>query len=160
MTFSPNNSIAPYLVNSIDFANETDKLADQLTNVYSLISTAVNVRDIAFYVEQEQLSGGQLFTPNNPQRYRYLYRRSYNFGALPNTAVKQLAHGIDFTNTNLAFVQIYGAAIYPTNAAIPLPYVSADPIYLRLTATNIEVETLSGAYVNYEAIITLVYTKG
>ena len=160
MTFEPANSLAPYLVNSIDFQNEPDKLADQLTSVYSLISTAVNLRDIAFYDETEQLSGGQLFTPNDPLKKRYLYRRSYNFGTLPNTAVKQVAHQIDFTNTNLGFVQIYGAAIRPTIAAIPLPYVAADPIYIRLTATNIEIETLSAAYIAYEAIVTLVYTKG
>lgn len=160
MTFSPNNSIAPYLVNSIDFEKEIVRLSDQLTQVYSLVSTAVNVRDIAFYLEQEQLSGGQLFTPGNPQKNRYLYRKSYNFGALPNTAVQSLAHDIDFNNTELNFVQIYGTAIRPTIAAIPLPYVSADPIYLSLTATNITIETLSAAYIDYTAIITLVYTKG
>lgn len=163
MTLDPNN-IAPYLVNSIDFQNEITKLSDQMTYVYSLISTAVNVRDIAFYLDREQLSGGQLFPVNTPigeqPKNRYMYRQAYNIGSLPNTSVKQVAHNINFSNQQLAFVQIYGAAIEPTVGAIPLPYVDADPIYLRLTATNIEIETLSAAYINYQAIVTLVYTKG
>ena len=162
MTFSPNNSIAPYLVNSVDFANEINKLSDQLTQVYSLISTAVNVRDIAFYINQEQLSGGQLFTPGNPQKTRYLYRQCYNFGALPAKGVtKTLAHGLDFSNPELCFVEIYGAATQPTVAAIPVPYVKQNKeVEIDITSTDISIYSHEDYSMYTTTIITLVYTKG
>lgn len=160
MTYSPTNSLTSYLPNAIDFSEDIARLTDQLTAVYSLIATAVNVRDISYYLQQEQQNGGQLFTLGNPLKNRYMYRQSYFVDNLPNTGIKQIAHNLDFNNPNLEFVKIYGAATYQLNAAIPLPYVSADPIYLSLTSTNIEIETLSGAYINYSAIVTLEYVKG
>lgn len=162
MTFSPNNSIAPYLVNSVDFPEEIHKMSDQLTQVYSLISTAVNVRDIAFYLDQEQLSGGQLFTPGNPQRTRYIYRQCYNFGALPTkNNSKTMPHGLDFTNPELVFVSIYGAATDPTTGAIPVPYVQqTKEVELSLTATDIYIYCHEDYSMYTTTIITLEYTKG
>lgn len=162
MTFSPSNSIAPYLVNSVDFHDEIHKLSDQLTQVYSLISTAVNVRDIAFYLQQEQLSGGQLFTPGNPQKNRYIYRQCYNFGALPaKNASKTMPHGLDFSNPELMFVSIYGASTDPTTGALPLPFVAQNKeIELSLTSTDIYIYCHDDYSMYTNTIITLEYVKG
>lgn len=162
MTFNPANSIAPYLVNSVDFPEEIQKLSDQLTQVYSLISTAVNVRDIAFYLNQEQLSGGQLFTPGNPQKNRYIYRQCYNFGALPaKNASKTMPHGLDFSNPELMFVSIYGAATDPTTGALPIPYPHQNgDIELNLTATDIYIYCHDNYSMYTNTIITLEYVKG
>lgn len=161
-TFQPNNSIAPYLPNAVDFEAEIQRLSDQLNYIYSLISNAVNVRDIAFYQNRELLSGGQLFTPGNPQKNRYIYRQCYNFGALPaKNASKTIPHGIDFTNNNLVFVAIYGASIHPNTEAIPLPYVIQNKeIELKLTATDIYVYCHENYTAFTETIITLEYVKG
>jgi hypothetical protein len=161
-SFQPSNSIGPYLPNAIDFEEEIIRLSDQLNYVYSLISNAVNTRDIAFYQNRELLSGGQLFTPNNPQKNRYIYRQCYNFGALPTkNNSKTLPHGIDFSNTNLEFVSIYGASIYPGNGAIPLPLVIVNKeVELYLTATDIYVYAHEDYSMYTNTVITLEYVKG
>ena len=160
--FQPVNSVSSYLPNAIDFETEITKLSDQLNYVYSLVSNAVNNRDIAFYLNREQLSGGQLFTVGDPQKNRYIYRQCYNFGALPAKGVtKTLAHGIDFTNQNLVFVSIYGAATYPGNGAIPVPYVLQNKeVELTLDATNIVIYSHEDYSMYTQTVITLEYTKG
>lgn len=162
--FQPNNSIAPYLPNAVDFEAEIQRLSDQLNYIYSLISNAVNVRDIAFYQNRELLSGGQLFTPGNPQKNRYIYRQCYNCGALPikNNQIT-IPHGIDFTNSNLVFVSIYGASIYPGNAAIPLPFPKQNgnaDVELSLDATNIIIYAHADYSMYTQTIVTLEYVKG
>lgn len=162
MSFSPNNSIASYLPNSIDFEQNSLPLAEQLNYVYSLIANATNSREIGFYLNTENLSGGQLFTTNNPQKNRYIYRKTFGttitpFGTSPTTTI---AHGIDFSNSNLQFVAIYGAATLTTTGAIPLPYVGVNSVYLSLTTTNIVITQTAATYDNYNAIVTLEYVKG
>jgi hypothetical protein len=160
----PINSVAPYLPNAVDFEAEINKLADQLNYIYSLVSNAVNVRDIAFYQNRELLSGGQLFTPGNPQKNRYIYRQCYNFGALPaKNASKTIPHGIDFTNSGLEFVSIYGASLYPGVQAVPLPFPKSTgnaDIELELTATDIYIFCHQNYSMYTKTIITVEYVKG
>ena len=160
MTVNTSNYIQAFLPNSIDFTDDTKLLPDQLTTVYSLIVTAVNLRQIGFYLTEEQLSGQQVYTPGNPQRNRFAFRKTFECGTLPNTASISIAHGIDFTNTDLEFLNIYGASTQPTVGAIPLPYVQATPqVQLDLTATNIVITTF-GNYTAYtKTLVTIEYLK-
>lgn len=116
------------------------------------ISNAVNVREIGFFLDEELLSGKQ-FIPtaamsgsnsSNSQQFRSILRKVIDFGALPNAATKNVAHGITF-DTNFTLMQLYGAATAPgTLTAIPLPYASNianEPITLFLTSTNVVVRT-------------------
>lgn len=163
MTFQPANSRSPFLQNSVEFDADLEKLSRQLTNVYSLIATAVNAREIGYLIQQEQLNGQQLFTQNNPLTYRYVYRQVYNCGTLPNTGVLSIPHGLDITNNSqIVFTHIYGTSTSPNTGAIPLPYISnTDQIRLQVTATNIEIETYSAAWITYsETIVVLEYVKG
>lgn len=114
------------------------------------ISNAVNVREIGWYLDEELLSG-KAFIPGatvagNPQQFRQVFRKVIDFGALPNTATKTVAHGISFT-TRSTLTNLYGAATNPTTLEyIPLPYSSAvltDNIELSADSTNIVVTTAS-----------------
>lgn len=162
MSFGPTNSIASYLPSSIDFEQNPQPLSEQLNYVYSLIANATNAREIGFYLNTENLSGGQLFTTGNPQKNRYIYRRSYGVTITPfgTSATTTIPHGIDFGNTNLQFVAIYGAATLTTTGAIPLPFIGANSVYLSLTTTNIVITQTAATYDNYAAIVTLEYVKG
>lgn len=85
---------------------------------------------------------------------RTVYRLVINFGALPNTATKSVAHGIVCTALT-TFTRIYGTASNTTALTyIPLPYAStpavANNIELSVDATNVNVRTAA----NYSAYDT------
>jgi len=111
------------------------------------ISNAVNYREIGFFLDEELLSG-KSFIPGatvagNPQRFRSVLRKVIDFGALPNTGTKTVAHGITF-DANFTLIDLWGASTDPVNFfAVNLGHTSAAPdqIELYIDATNIVVKT-------------------
>ena len=111
------------------------------------ISNAVNYREIGFFLDEELLSG-KAFIPGatvagNPQRFRSVLRKVIDFGALPNTGTKTVAHGITF-DANFTLIDLWGASTDPVNFfAINLGHAAAAPdqIELYMDATNIVVKT-------------------
>ncbi len=115
------------------------------------MSTALNLKDSGYY-DILQFVNGQLFFPNpannsstqaNPA-FRQVLRMVVNFGALPNTGTKSVAHTIPITKA-YTFTRIYGAASDTTGLNyIPLPYASpvlVNNIELRVDATNVTIIT-------------------
>lgn len=124
------------------------KLRQYLNN----IAEATNSKDSGIYNAIESVTGGQFvptYSTNTPSNatYRSILRKVIDFGTLPNTTTKSVAHGI--TNTqNFSFVRIYATATDPgvstINSSIPIPYASstaADNIELEVDATNINITT-------------------
>lgn len=137
----------------------------QNLNVLSLV---VNVKDSAFYVDSEFVTSGQYFTnptlssatAQNPT-LRPVFRKVINFGALPNTATKSVAHGIA-PIASFSFTRIYGCATNPSTSYIPLPYASpvlASNIELNADATNVNVTTGSDRTAYTITYIILEYIK-
>lgn len=124
----------------------------RMRQVINNISLLLNVKDTGYYPRSEFVTG-QLFFPNpllNPSStsqiaaYRQTYRIAINFGSLPNTATKSVAHGLGPT-VKWTFTRIYGAASDTTGLQyIPLPYASptlANNISLDVDATNVNITT-------------------
>lgn len=147
-------------------------LVVQLYQNVNSILLALNLKDTGYYVEDEYLNG-QLFFPNpanapsvnTPATYRQVFRKTINFGALPNTATKNVAHGIDFGSlpTVTKGTRLYGCATNPaTGMIIPLPFASstalASCISLSADPTNIIITTGAdySAYTNCFVIIELI----
>lgn len=89
-----------------------------------------------------------------------IYKKTVNFGALPNNNTKNVAHGI----ANLDFViSISGAAYDGLAVHIPLPFVntsaSGSNVHLNNDKTNVIVVTGSNRSGFTSAYITLYYTK-
>jgi hypothetical protein len=116
------------------------------------IALVLNIKDSGYYLPQEFVNGQLWFadpalnpiTANSqlPQ-LRQVYRQVVNFGALPNTATKSVAHGIAMTAVTTA-TRIYGAASDIVGQTfLPLPYASAtgSDIELNFDATNINITT-------------------
>ena len=116
------------------------------------IAVAVNFRDAGYYVQQ-LFNCGQVFFPNpalnssTPQTpsYRSVFRMVVNFGALPNTGLKSVAHNIPNLDANCVFRRIYGTA---TNTAafigfpIPNSFVATGNIVdISVDATNVNIIT-------------------
>lgn len=146
MSFSSDNPLQTnQLPISVEFPTEPKLLQVINTETYKRTANAVNTKESGLYLNQEMASFKQYFTPDNPMKNRNVYRKVIDFGALPNTAVKTVAHGIAF-DSDSTLVQLYGAATDPTALQyIPLPYSSAagDPIELSANSTNIRIRTLS-----------------
>lgn len=139
-------------VTSPEFKELLVRLYQNINNIV----LALNIKDVGYYSIPEFLNG-QLFFPNptlaldNAQShaYRQVFRTVVNFGALPNTGAKSVAHNIDISTvlpTNFSFTRIYGAASNGTTQSsfIPLPFSSPtlnQNIKLEVTNTNVVVTT-------------------
>lgn len=115
----------------------------QITNNIALI---LNLKDTGIYNTQEFVNG-QTFFPNpalssassTTPVFRQAYRILINFGALPNTATKSVAHNIPITPAT-TFTRIYGTANNTTgNSYIPMPYGTA--VLITVDATNVNITT-------------------
>lgn len=135
------------LIATIDFNSQ--EFRDLLIRLYqniNLISLALNAKDTGLYMDQEFVNGQQFFNPAdpNPLKLRPDFRKLVNFGTLPNTGTKSVAHGIPI-DANYVFTRIYGCASDQTGMTyIPLNYASptlVNNIELFVDATNVTVIT-------------------
>lgn len=115
------------------------------------MSLVLNTKDTGYYPLTEFVCG-QLYFPDptltsastTTPVWRQVFRKVINFGALPNTATKTVAHGITMTATT-TFTRIYGCASIPGTTFVPLPLCSttalANNISLYADATNVIIAT-------------------
>lgn len=101
------------------------------------IQKVVNIKQSGYHVETEFVNGNLWFRskraaailpqPTQTPTYRQEYTLVVDFGALPNTGTKSVAHGITVT-TDVTFTHSYGQAndtsAAPAIKSIPIPYVS------------------------------------
>lgn len=137
-------------------------------NVNNIV-LALNLKDSAYY-DRNEFVNGQMFFPNPANTsnttqgpvYRNVYRLVINFGALPNTATKSIAHNIPIT-TAYTFTRIYATASDTTNRAyIPIPYASptdANEIEINVDATNVNITTGSDRTAYTVCYVVLEYLK-
>lgn len=129
------------------------------------ISNAVNVREIGWLLKEELLSGQQFFQGTQPPMnlFRSVFRKVVDFGPLPNTGTKVVAHGIS-TTSNTSVVQLYAAATQPAPfAAIPIPYAdpnnSANNISLGIDSVNVIITTATNYNTYTRCFITISYIQ-
>jgi hypothetical protein len=160
MTFSPNNSIAPFLQTSVFFPDDFDEFRVKFLELYRSISNNVNVRQIGVFDLQEFLTGEQWFTTGNPQVKRQTFRKAFEIGAIAAGATSTTAHGL--TNVT-AYTHIYGTAITAVVDYRPIPYASAtvvtNQIEIKVDATNITIINGATAPNITSAIVVLEYLK-
>lgn len=129
-----------------DWEEARNFIVEQLKRV----SNAINLREIGWFLDEELLSGKQ-FIPGvtlsgDSQQYRTILRKVIDFGALPNTGNKAVAHGITVDN-NFTLMQLYAAATNPTtNVSIPIPFASGiltENVKINMDTTNINITTFS-----------------
>jgi hypothetical protein len=126
---------------------EFKELLVRLYQNLNLTAQGINVKDSGMYVRSEFVNGQTFFqNPTNTTNpsMRQAYRMVVNFGALPNTTTKSVAHNIPITSA-VTVTRIYGAATNPSTGYIPIPYSSitavADNIELSMTSANIVIKT-------------------
>ena len=149
-------------VNSKEFKDVLVRLYQNLNN----IALSVNIRDAGYY-DQTEFINGQLFFPDpslvstssQTPEYRQVFRKVVNFGALPNSSAKSVAHDLTI-NANVSFTRIYGAASDPIGFKyIPLPYAGSGQISIDIDSTNVTVTTTSARSSYTTTYIVLEYLK-
>ena len=144
MTFLPGDSITSYVPSDIILPEDPQELVRVLTDTLKTIIDALNDKDIGHYnTTVRSINGQKFFTPNDPQRFRNVFRKVIDLGGLNDfTAVnpQNVAHGITIT-ADLEIVRLYGACTDPSTGYIPLPYVDmtggGNNIQLSMDNTNI-----------------------
>lgn len=134
---------------------ENEALVLLLVRLYQNINNiaiGVNLKDTGYYVQSEFVNG-QVFFPNpayssitqTAPSERQVYRKVIDFGTLPNTMIKSVAHEIIVSSVT-TFTRIYATASDTTGFAyIPIPFVDAsgNGIQLDVDATNVNITTTS-----------------
>lgn len=136
--------VANQLPISVDFPSDQQEFLNTISLLYKRIANAVNTKEGALYLPQELATFQLYFTANDPQRLRNVYRKTIDFGVLPNATTKPMPHGIAF-DSNFSTTRIYGSATDPVNLVyFPLPYASPvllNNIALRVDGPNVIIET-------------------
>ena len=104
------------------------------------------------YSTSETLTGGYWIDG------RKIYKKTINFGALPNNTTKNVAHNI----SNLEnVIEVKGWTYALSQGWFPLPFASTGsyPIEVKVTATNVAVVTTIDRSGIGTCYITLYYTK-
>ena len=146
-------------VNSEEFKELLVKLYRNLNNM----ALSINLRDAGYYDRTEFISGQQFFpnpalssTTSQTPEYRQAFRKVINFGALPNSSTKSVAHELTITNA-FTFTRIYGAA--SDTAALQYIPVPGGTTTISVDATNVSVTTTSNLSSFGTTYIILEYIK-
>ncbi len=185
-TIGPTESDTPFLPIEFQLPNDFEEVKDEISERHRLIADQVNAREVALYEPTTETFPTKVLTG---QRYwgltaagvidnrqkRYTYRSVVDFGSLPDTATKSVAHGIPVAaaavgppaTVGTQFTRIHAVANHPTNTdplpkAIQLNFVDtaagADDIELQITDTNVVITTASGAFAGFDqCYVTLEY---
>lgn len=140
----------------------------RLTQRLNDIAIVVNNKESSLYSQNEYYISNQYFpdpalnsTTARKPTLRGVFRKVIDFGALPNTATKSVAHGIDLS-ANTIFTHLYAAATNPGVSYLPIPYASpvlANTIALDVDAVNINITTGSNRTAYTTVYIVLEYIK-
>lgn len=143
-TGNPNNLLPQTYIIPDDPSEKDVKLRQYLND----IATATNSKDSGIYDATETITGQQFLPVFSTQsasstNYRTVFRKVFDFGALPNTGTTSLAHNITFGST-FSVTKLYAGATDPGTEWIQIPYASptlANNIEINLDATNINIIT-------------------
>lgn len=155
-------------ITSPDFKEFLVVLRQSINNV----AIAVNLKDSGYYMIDQEFVNGQAWFSNpalvttNPSTrvFRQDFRIVVNFGVLPDTATKSVAHNIPINAASgpaYSFTRIYATASDPVNFKyIPIPYASTTTIVeLNVDQTNVNITTNANLSAYTITYVVLEYLK-
>ena len=141
-------------INTPEFKELLVRMYQQIGN----IANNLNIKDTGYYDTDEYVCG-RLYFPNPAfttktagyPNFRQVFRKTINFGALPNAATKSVIHNITTVPGATTFTHIYATATDPVSELfIPIPFASPtlnQNIKINVDTTNINITTA----INYSA---------
>jgi len=154
---SDRSSLQNQLPLSVELSADPKDLRYDINDLYQTIASAVNNKIGGLYVPEEKINSQQYFDTANVQKFKNVYRMTVDFGALPNTGSKSIAHNIPSWDSNFRLTCSYGAATDPVNLqALPIPN---DGILLEINSTDVTITTTSNRSAFTATTIVIEYTK-
>jgi len=152
-----------FLSTTMMIPDDNEEMKVRLYQYLNSIALATNLKDTASYSLEEFLNG-QVFFPDPtiaPGDSNYLikrgvYRKVIDFGQLPNTATKSVAHDIAITNT-FSFTRIYATASNPVGLLyFPIPTTG---VTITVDAANVNITTGSNLTAYTKCYVILEFLK-
>lgn len=145
---------------------KSERFKELLVRLYqnlNLMQISLNVKDSAYY-DTEEFVNGQLFfaspdassSSTEATNRRQVFRKVINFGALPNSTTKSVAHDIDITS-GYSFTRLYGAA--SDQSGLNFLAIPNSAITLAVDSTNVKITTTSNLSAYTITYVTLEYLK-
>jgi len=153
----PINNAYNYVPADFEIPTESTAARLWLTDYNKKIARALQRRDLGVFSISEIGAGLQYF-PTTVGDWRNVWRLVVDFGALPDTTSKSVAHGLTWdANNPLIFTHIYATATDGTGFnAVPIPDGTGNSI--AVDATNVTITTVAD-YSDYSAYVVLEYIK-
>lgn len=137
------------------------------THSYNDIANVLNLKETGYYITTEILNSQVWFkqTLSDPSAspFRNAYRIVINFGALPDTATKSVAHNIQgLTAGVMSWTKIYAVATDAAGNGIPIPYIAHPAnhnIEINVDLTNVNIITLKDYSAFTTTYVVLEYLK-
>ena len=161
MTFSPANALEATLPENVSFAEDWEKFHEQWSNLYKRVALKINEKERALYpLDLEILNDQLFFTVGDTRNYRSVFRKVFNFGAIPAGGVLPIPHGIVGFTT---YTRIYGTCNTNVIDYRPIPYTSVaaanQGIQVGIVGANIVVTNGGAANPITSGLIVLEYVK-
>jgi len=177
-TFQPEDTLTDYLSVNVVWPEpeDTEAFNNSIQQIYRRIADGVNCREIANYVAVTPSGGttttveavtGQFWFGSGSETQslvpRQTFRKVVDFGALPNTATKSVAHGVTF-DADSTMTKLYAVGTDPTGPTfISIPFADtaaiASNISLTADGTNVNITTGSNRINFTRTIVVIEYLK-
>ncbi|MFQ5685096.1 MAG: hypothetical protein ACE5GV_00400 [Candidatus Scalindua sp.] len=141
-TFLPPSSFDNFASESISIPEDPEEMKEFLKATLESHARFLNRKDTGQYDEFE-VQVNQTFPGASPQEKREIFRTVIDFGALPNTAAKSVAHNIS-NFSSVIFTRIYGISTQPGVQAFPIPLAStafANQVEIFVDSSDVIITT-------------------
>lgn len=162
MTFAPRFSEGNFTSEQVNLPDDISQLKQYLKTTLEEHARFINRKELANYELIEQQNCQTYFNPNllpgtNPSTRSYVYRKTINFGALPNAGVITIPHGITGINNQWRFVNKYADA----SDLIALRFIRIPDANSTLVvdATNVIITTTVNLSMYTQCYVNLEFVK-
>lgn len=161
MSTAPDFSTGNFVPENYVLPDDPSQLQEFLKRTLENHARFINRKDMGQY-ETVEVQNNQTFPGVDPQTKNLVYRKIISTGALPNTAISTVAHGIAGITNNWSFTRIYGTAFDAVNVLwLSMPNGTvAQGIGLRVDATNINITTTANLTAFTSSTVILEFFKG
>jgi hypothetical protein len=160
MTFAPSSTFGnTYIPSTRNFQLDEANLKLVLDSSYTSVANSLNLKTAGIFELVEVQNCEQFFGLTiNQQKKRFVFRKTFSFGAILAGASLVIPHGITGVTS---YTHIYGTAVTATdNRPIPHASVTANAnIEIIVDATNITINNGAAGPNITSGIIVLEYLK-